>query len=398
MKKLVINKGTGNAASTLLAVHSTFFNGSETFIYRQVVYLSKRFKITLAAKRFVDGNFLPVSQQSRFIIPAKSTRVDRLLSLFIKKLTGRTLPFGVLGKYSLKRFVQRQMPDVIHAHFGGTGVELLPIARNAGIPLAVSFHGKDASSNLRDPSYKNRLPTLFDYASAIVLCSPHMIEKLNLEKWMEKVRIIPYGVDVKEFFPAVRNPDGALKILHVGRLVPKKGVPDLIRAFVKLSRDFEAAELHIIGDGREIDICKDLVHSQGLLSKVFFYGLLSIDKVKIHMQECDVFVLNSRTDESGDMEGLPNVLLEAMCCGVAVVSTRHAGIPMAVEHEVSGLLVEENNNEELYQALRRLCSDMTLRKQLGSKARERIVSQFSIEKMGDSLTELFLEIISRGKR
>ena len=97
--------------------------------------------------------------------------------------------------------------------------------------------------------------------------------------------------------------------------------------------------------------------------------------MKALYRECDVFCLPSRTDPSGDKEGFPNVIIEAMAFGKAVVSTRHAGIPEAIDDAV---LVDEGNVEQLVEALNRVCDSVTLRRELGERNRRVAEQMFSM--------------------
>ena len=95
------------------------------------------------------------------------------------------------------------------------------------------------------------------------------------------------------------------------------------------------------------------------------------------MSEADVFVLNSRVGKDGDMEGLPVSLLEAMSMQLAVISTRHAGIPQAIKNGKDGLLIDEKDNNALLAGLEKLINDAGLRKRLGEAARQTVISRFT---------------------
>jgi glycosyltransferase involved in cell wall biosynthesis len=166
-------------------------------------------------------------------------------------------------------------------------------------------------------------------------------------------------------------------------------VPDLIRVFASLCESHANIYLQIVGEGRDRKACEDLISQLGLAGRITLFGSQPQTTVMALMAACDIFVLNSRTDELGDMEGLPNGLLEAMSIGKPVISTRHAGIPLAVRSGSNGLLVSERNNAELAQAMEQLVKDPALRSELGKEARETIVNEFSIEKMNARLEQLF---------
>jgi glycosyltransferase involved in cell wall biosynthesis len=170
--------------------------------------------------------------------------------------------------------------------------------------------------------------------------------------------------------------------------VPKKGVPDVITVFAALKTKYPDLQLHILGDGQERKHCEVLVSKNNLGGSVFFYGAQPQPIVKDLMRACDIFVLNSRTDDSGDMEGLPNTILEAMSLEKAVVATYHAGIPQAIRSGINGLLVPERDNAQLTIAFEKLITDAPLRELLGKNARQTILQDFTIEKMQERLCDV----------
>jgi colanic acid/amylovoran biosynthesis glycosyltransferase len=108
-----------------------------------------------------------------------------------------------------------------------------------------------------------------------------------------------------------------------------------------------------------------------------FYKRSSLMRSKKVLNEADIFILNSRTADDGDMEGTPVSLLEAMSMGKAVISTNHAGIPYVIQNNENGMLVPERDNEKLELAMRDLIENEEKRINLGKQARQTVVSRFS---------------------
>jgi len=369
----------------VLAFNTSFFAVSETFIYNQAKALSEDFKVHLLSSKFLNPHQFDISDFKKHEI----RRVNGLVNRVSQKVLNVSL-FNIKSYIMLNRLFKKNNFKVIHAHYGTKALEILPLAKLYKIPLIVSFHGADASRALGYQKYKNKLSGLFDYASGIIISSMHMKETLGLSDWINKVHFIPYGVDQHYFTPDSEiQVNGKIKILHTGRIVSKKGVPDLVRVFRLLSEEYDHLELHLVGDGEEIAECKELVQKYGLDEKVIFYGSVVHKKVKKLLDEADVFVLNSRVDEDGDMEGTPNAILEAMCMGKPVVSTKHAGIPFVIEHQKNGLLVEERHNKELKESIESLIQNPKLRKKLGKNARKTILGSYTIEVMEDKIQEVF---------
>ena len=181
--------------------------------------------------------------------------------------------------------------------------------------------------------------------------------------------IVRQIVELDEFRPTAK-----IKILIVGFFAEKKGHEILFRALKQMQR--EDVELWVVGDLVRTVVgvdCRQLAKGLSIESQVAFFGVQSGTALRTLYNECDIFCLPSRPDRYGDMEGFPNVIAEAMAFGKPVVSTRHAGIPEAIDT----VLVDENNVEQLTEALTTLCDAASLRRELGTQNRQRAEAMFS---------------------
>jgi glycosyltransferase involved in cell wall biosynthesis len=388
---------TDTAKLRVLFYHGYFFRRTETFIYRQAI--NPYIHPFLLAGRYYQSAEMPTREFIRFKF--KRTLADwstsNLSKWFGKKWFGKAPYYRSNSITKMKRLLKGQPFDLIHAQFGGNAIRILPLAKQLNIPLIVSFHGFDASRKLANRSYREGLKEVFDYASAIVVCNTGMADVLPLsENHKSKVHWVPYGIDNEQFSTDTSTKQlNSFSILHVGRLVEKKGVPDLIHAFASAIKEVDQMMLHIVGGGRETYECRSLVKKYDLESKVVFHGWKSSREVKELMQQCDVFVLNSRVARNGETEGLPVGLLEAMAMGRAVLSTRHAGIPLAIENEVSGVLVEERDTDSLAQQMIRLYHNKELRQAMGKAARAKVENQFTMKRMHENLRNIYREVSNK---
>ena len=134
-------------------------------------------------------------------------------------------------------------------------------------------------------------------------------------------------------------------------MVTKKGPLYLFEAFRRALAKDDMLTLDYVGDGPFLPAVRQFVAIHGLQDPVRLHGLAAEETKKRLLRECGVFVQHSITDpETGDEEGLPAAIQEAMAYGLAVVSTRHAGIPEAVVDGETGLLVDEGDVEGMAQA------------------------------------------------
>ncbi|ADB73144.1 glycosyltransferase [Geodermatophilus obscurus] len=199
-----------------------------------------------------------------------------------------------------------------------------------------------------------------------------------------RVRVVWNGVPTPRGSPLpVAAPPGRLVVGAVGRLDRQKGFDVLMRAIA----DLPAAHLVLIGDGPEWEALEALATDLGLKGRVTMAGWS--DEAPTLMRSFDVLAVPSR------WEGLPLVVLEAMLGGVPVVATPVGGIPDAVRHEETGLLVEVEDPAGLAAALNRLGTDPALRRRLAAAAAAEAARRFTVEAMTRSFEALHHEILSR---
>jgi len=199
-----------------------------------------------------------------------------------------------------------------------------------------------------------------------------------------RVRVGHLGVDVERFCPGDHTPADPPEILAVARLGPTKGIEVLIQAARSLAsgswvRDARAAgfRVRILGDGPLREACASRVRALGLDEAVCFDGAVTPTQVASALRRATIFALPCvRTLGGARHDGLPVALLEAMASGLPVVSTPVGGIPEAIVHGETGILVPPGDAHGLAASLAMLLNDGALRQRLGAAARARVLREF----------------------
>ena len=303
-------------------------------------------------------------------------------------LLGRRGAIGPIDRLLFKQFgrippvpdLARLDPRLIHAHFGRGGALALPLAHALKLPLVVTFHGGDAT---KTKHYRKALvPTIFQRRcaalrreAALIICvADHIREALIAHNFPPaKLRVIRYGIDPDD---ETEEPEPAERpyLLFAGRFVEKKGVGHLLDAMRILEADSAAVDLALIGSGPMVEALK--CKAAGL-ARARFLGWLPNQEVRRMMRGALAVCVPSVAAHSGDSEGLPNVVLEAMASAVPVIGSEIAGIVEAVEHGRTGFLVPPADPRAIAAAARRLLADSALRSSMGLAARRAAIERFS---------------------
>jgi glycosyltransferase involved in cell wall biosynthesis len=258
----------------------------------------------------------------------------------------------------------------------------------------VSLHGSDVAVAEKNAVLGSMARRTFQAAGGVTACSEDLTQRaIALGATTASTRTIHYGVDVDSFAP--RAPDEGLRqrlgavdgspllIVAVGRLVEKKGFRYLIDAAGRL----DGAHVAIVGDGPlRQDLESQARDSQASVSLV---GGLDHVGVSAALAAADVVAVPSVVDGSGNVDGLPNTLLEALAAGRPVVASAIAGIPEVVTDDVNGLLAPEKDVDALAAVLARLRDQPELRSRLGAEARRRALRELDWNATAEAFEEIF---------
>lgn len=185
------------------------------------------------------------------------------------------------------------------------------------------------------------------------------------------------------------------RFVMVGRLVPKKALISL-RAFARVAELNADASLDVIGDGPLSQECKDFCSASGLGGQVHFHGAAPHAQVFETMLQARCFIQHSVTAEDGDREGTPVGVIEAMGIGLPVVATRHGGIPDVIDDGVTGSLVDERDEERMFEFMRLYLENPMLASQVGKRARAAVLANWTSAKSIARLWAIISAAMSNG--
>jgi phosphatidylinositol alpha-1,6-mannosyltransferase len=319
--------------------------------------------------------------------------------------------WGVASPQGLRRYVgsalmvRRLMParaGVVHcARALPEGVIALLARRLGGAPYVTWAHGEDIASALTSRELTLLTKAVFHGAAAALANSRNtaqMLQSIGVPE--RKIHVVHPAVDSARFHPridgrAVRQrlaePDD-LVLLSVGRLQRRKGHDAAIEAVAALRDEVPRLRYVIVGDGEERARLEALVDRHGVRDRIVFAGIVGEAELPAYYAACDVFVLPNRID-NGDLEGFGIVFLEAAACGKPVIGGDSGGVPEAVEHEVTGVLVD-GTVPQVAAAIRRLADSEEMRRRLGAAGRERARDRFSWQQAAAAVRDLQHQLVA----
>lgn len=280
-----------------------------------------------------------------------------------------------------------QHVDRIHSQWiHSCGTVGMYAARLLDVPFTFTGHATDLFRDRCALEDKIR-------AADKIVCISEFHRRFFLEQGAspEQLVVVYCGIDTSHFKPSqLRGPDGVFRIRSSGRLVEKKGFADLIDACGVLRDRGLQLRCTIGGSGPlEADL-RRRVAERGLEGIVEITGQpLKQERIPEFMNGGDAYCLPCVWAADGDVDGLPQMLMEAMACGLPAVSTRLVGIPDLVVDGSTGLLVEPGDVEALADALERLACDRGMARRLAEAGRERVARMFDLDRCLEPLFAMF---------
>ena len=312
------------------------------------------------------------------------------------------LTYAVSSSLYGLRFAKQFQPDIVQVFFGipaGGGAYLLRKRRN--VPYIVFLGGRDVPSRNPDPPYyrwlylflKPIIRVIWRNASAVVACSEGLRELARETDSDIKMDVIPDAVDLETFAPIERDacPE-KVRVLSIGRLIPRKGFQFLIRALPqileKVSHNFE---IEIVGDGPYQEELLKLAENLGVASYIHFSGSVPYSELPQKYSDADLFILPSLA------EGMPLVVLEAMGTGLPIVVSRVQGIDELVVDGTNGALFDPGDVDGLAHALVKLINAGERRIEMGKASTER-VKPYDWKHIADAYLNLYADVLTKGEK
>jgi len=267
----------------------------------------------------------------------------------------------------------------VHAHFAGMAARTaFWIAKFFPITFSLTAHANDIFA---PRNFEIDLDKLVSAARVIVTETDYS-EKFLRERFPERadrIHRLYNGLNLAEFGRANFSSDPPL-IVAIGRLIPKKGFANLIRACALLVERGRPFRCEIFGDGPLENQLRALIEDLGLREHIQLPGPRPQHELRARLANANVFVLPSVPEAEGGMDNLPTVIMEAMATGLPVVSTTIGGIPEMVIENETGFLVQPQDTAALVEAVEKVTNDRSLGQRLGRAGYERAQNLFSIEK------------------
>jgi glycosyltransferase involved in cell wall biosynthesis len=292
--------------------------------------------------------------------------------------------------FHYRRLLEKNNYDLAHAFFGFPTGWLC--YRNAGrLPYIISLRGSDVPGQHArlQLDYKILAPAfraIWKKASALVACSKGLKERALLFMPSVSIDVIPNGVELDRFFPVeAAEKSEHIRLLTVGRLSVTKRIEMLIDAIDILHRTACKVHLTVVGGGQTEQQLRKIADERELRDVIKITGRIDSEKMPEVYRQNDIFISASM------QEGMSNAMLEAMASGLPIVTTRCEGLAELIDG--NGIIVEQENLEDIAKAIKKLIDNPELRKQMSTAARKQ-AEKFNWANVAESYIEQYRKIIT----
>ena len=370
---------------------ATFLKPEMLHIFRQITALQRVRPIVITQKRENAARF-PFESVYKVGKPA----THFLRRFWFRQLLQQPWQISRLELDSIRSILDKAGARLLHIYFGHIAVHLLPIIKVWPHPTIVSFHGADVMVELDKPAYRRATEEMLAAAAGVFVRSESLRKPLlGLTNDPDKIAIVRTGIPLHEypFRPRPVPNDGRWHLVQAGRLIEKKGMATSLRAFAEFAGVFPNSRLTLAGEGPLLFELEDLAGQLNVADKVIFPGFVPQNQLRDLYYSAHIFVHPSQLGADGNQEGVPNSMLEAMATGLPVFATNHGGIPEAIEHGRTGILVHERDHAALARELIQAARNPDRLSQLGRAASESVAQNFEQQVQINNLENLYLKLI-----
>ena len=381
-----------NSRPVIASYCATFLKPEMLHIYRQITALQRVRPIVIAQKREEAERYL---FQPVYVVPKPPTHLFR--RFWFRQLRDMPWQISRIELNALLRILTKTEARLLHIYFGHIAVHLLPLIRSWANPSIVSFHGADVLVDMNKPAYRAATKQMLDAVKGILVRSESLRRAVvDLGCNEKKIDVQSAGIPLEEFPFRERSfpQNGQWQFVQACRLIEKKGLPVTLRAFAIFLKHYPQANLTIAGEGPLLNELQALARELNIDNHVSFVGFVSQEQLRKILYASHVFLHPSETGPDGNQEGIPNSMLEAMASGLPVFATRHGGIPEAIEHGVSGMLVPEHDVDALAQTLLDAAQDRQRLVEIARTGAEVVRQKFDLRMQARRLEEIYLKAMS----
>jgi glycosyltransferase involved in cell wall biosynthesis len=326
--------------------------------------------------------------------PTSRTHVEELNGVHVIKAGRLATVASAPLSLALPLILRRQRPDIAHLHFPYPIGEVSQLIFGRASHTIITYHSDVVRQKGLLRLYRPLLWQVLHKADRIIATSRNYIDTSPyLSQVRERCTVIPLGLELQRFLhvsesqvETIRKAYGSPLLLFVGKLRYYKGLQYLLAAMSEI-----LGKLLIVGSGPMEDEWRQLAGCLGLSDQVVFLGQVSDEDLPLYYHASDIFVLPA----SERSEAFGTVQVEAMASGLPVVCTElGTGTSFVNVHGQTGLVVPPKDSAALGSAVCTLLQDAQLRRQMGQRARERALREFSLTTMVDRVTDLYAEILA----
>ncbi|MFV0476348.1 MAG: glycosyltransferase family 4 protein [Parahaliea sp.] len=297
------------------------------------------------------------------------------------------------------RLLRREHYDVIHAHWiipqGLTAVIARLFSRHKP-PIVLTSHGGDlfALKGRLLSRLKHWVCARADHLSVVSSAMRDKAAAIGL-KALNDISVIPMGTDTQGHFLPPPSADGRRDIVFVGRLVDKKGVEYLIQAMPTVLANYPDCKLSIIGDGPLRETLEALSDELALKGNIHFLGSQPNSQLPAYLQAAAVTVFPSVVADTGDQEGTPVAIMEALACACACVVCDYPGVRDIIIENNTGLLAAQRSLQEIAQQILRLLDEPELARTLGDNGRKHVMARYDWRVVESQFSAVFRQLGAR---